>query len=140
MEPLSRRIRQRRRHAAPLAWGLLQENREKQVIHGTVIMYRLERTAPALHSAGMVHRVDTVNREVAVFVNGELLTFDVPVGCAILLHGERVKLRMVQPRDWARIAYARQGRLLVAQTIELQPDAASRGAVCDSSWPTESAG
>lgn len=85
-------------------------------------MHGTERNARALVSVGIVHRVDTVNREVAVFVNGERLTFDVPVGCAVVLHGERVKLRMVQPRDRVQITYVNRGVLRVALAIEVHLD------------------
>lgn len=85
-------------------------------------MHGHEHIAQALVSAGVVHRVDTVSREVAVFVDGELLAFDVPVGCAVVLHGEPVKLRMVQPRDRVRITYASRGGLRLALTIDVQPD------------------
>lgn len=79
------------------------------------------RTAQALHSVGMIHRVDTVNRELTVIVNGELLTFDVPVGCEVILHGEHVKLRMVQPQDRAKITHLNRDNLRVALAIEVQP-------------------
>jgi len=85
-------------------------------------MQRPECLAQALDSVGVVHRVDTVNRELAVFVNEELLTFDVPIGCQVILHGEPVKLRMVQPQDRVRITHASRGGLRVAITIEVQPD------------------
>lgn len=79
--------------------------------------------ARAKRSVGMVHRIDTINRELAVFVNGELLIFDVPVACPIVLHGEPVKLRMVQPLDRVIITHADRGGLRVAQRIEVQPEA-----------------
>lgn len=85
-------------------------------------MQGTERIARALVSVGVVHRVDTVNREIAVLAGGELLTFDVPVGCAVVLHGEPVKLRMVQPQDRVKIRHASRGGLQVALTIEVQPD------------------
>ena len=85
-------------------------------------MHGQEHVARALVSVGVVHRVDTVNREVAVFVDGELLIFDVPVGCTVVLHGEPVKLRMVQPRDRVQITYASRGALRLALAIEVQLD------------------
>jgi hypothetical protein len=81
-----------------------------------------ERIARALDSVGVVHRVDTVNRELTVIVNGELLTFDVPVGCQVILHGEPVKLRIVQPQDRVKITHASCAGLRVARTIAVQPD------------------
>lgn len=85
-------------------------------------MHGSKRIARARYSAGVVHRVDTINRELTVFVNGELLTFDIPVGCPVILHGEPVKLRMVQPQDRVRILHAGRGALRIARVIEVQPE------------------
>jgi hypothetical protein len=63
-----------------------------------------------------------LNREMTVLVNGEPLTFDVPVDCAIVLHGERVRLRMVQSRDRVRLAFSARDGLRVAHAIDVQPD------------------
>jgi hypothetical protein len=101
---------------------LLSDHTGKLIAHGTAIMQRPEYIAQALDCVGVVHRVDTVNRELTVFVNDELLTFDVPIGCPVILHGEPVKLRMVQPQDRVKIAHASRGSLCVALTIEVQPD------------------
>lgn len=80
-----------------------------------------ELIARTLSSIGMVHRVDTVNRELTVFVEGELLAFDVPVGCPVYLHGEPVKLRMVQSQDRVKITHTDRNGLRVARTIEIPP-------------------
>ena len=85
-------------------------------------MHRPESAVQALQSAGVVHRVDTVNRELTVLVNGDLLTFEVPVDCEIALHGERVRFRMLQPRDRVRVRRAWRGGLLVALAIEVRPE------------------
>lgn len=85
-------------------------------------MHGTERRARVLMSVGVVHRVDTINREVVVFVDGELLTFDVPVACTVILHSEPVKLRMVQPQDRVQITYIRHDGLRVARTIKVQPE------------------
>lgn len=78
--------------------------------------------ARALACVGVVHHLDTVNRELAVFINGELLTFDVPIGCPVILHGEPVKLRMMQAGDRVRITHISRDGLRVALRIEAQPD------------------
>ncbi|HEX5446200.1 MAG TPA: hypothetical protein VFW87_20405 [Pirellulales bacterium] len=70
-------------------------------------------------SSGVVRHVDTVNREIAAFVDGELLIFDVPVGCAVVLRGEPVKLRMVQPRDRVTLVYTNHGDLRMALKVEV---------------------
>lgn len=85
-------------------------------------MYKPESAVRALQSVGVVLRVDTVNRELTVLVNGDALTFDVPVDCVVALHGERVRLRMVQPEDRVRIRYAIRHGFLVALGIEVQPE------------------
>jgi len=87
--------------------------------------------ARALYSVGMVHRVDTVNRELSVFVDGALRCFDVPVGCTVILHGEPVKLRMVLPRDRVRITHLNRGDLRIARTIEVQPEQVAGRAALD---------
>jgi hypothetical protein len=85
-------------------------------------MHRPEPTVRALQSVGVVHRVDTVNRDLTVLAHGEQLTFDVPLDCVIVLHGERVRFRMVQPRDRVRVTHARRGGYLAALEIEVQPE------------------
>lgn len=85
-------------------------------------MHKPEPIVRTLQSVGVVHRVDTVNRELTVLAGGDLVIFDVPVGCAIALHGERVRFRMVQPRDRVRVRYAWRCGLLVALAIEVQPE------------------
>lgn len=86
-------------------------------------MHRPEPTVRARQTVGLVHRVDTVNREVTVLVGDELLTFDVPVACEVLLHGERVRFRMLQPRDLVRVRHTGRGSLRVALAIEAQANA-----------------
>lgn len=79
---------------------------------------------PILHDAdtvGVVQHIDTVNRELVVLVDGDELIVDVPVGCIILLHRERIKLRLVQPGDSVHITHMRRGALLVARTMLVQP-------------------
>lgn len=70
---------------------------------------------------GIVQRVDTVEREVAVLSGGRAVVFDVPSDCPVLLHGDRIKLRMVQPRDEVRVAFIRHEDRLVAALVEVQP-------------------
>lgn len=85
-------------------------------------MHTPEPAVRTLQSVGVVHRVDTVNRELTVLADGDLVTFDVPVDCAITLHGERVRFRMLQPRDRVRVRHAWRSGFLVALTIEVQPE------------------
>ena len=77
---------------------------------------------PALEAAAVIHRVDPVNRELAALVEGVLVTIYAPPACEVILRGERIKLRMVQPRDRVRVTYTEAAGSLVAHEIEMQPD------------------
>jgi hypothetical protein len=68
---------------------------------------------------GMVLRVDLVNREMLALVDGDLVNIFVPSDCAVVLRGERVKLRLVHPRDRVRVNFTRRGDTIVAQAIEV---------------------
>jgi hypothetical protein len=72
---------------------------------------------------GVVQRVDTVQRELTVLTDDGLKIFDVPVGCPIFLHGERIKLRLIQSGDRVNIRFFRGNESLVAHCVQVQPDA-----------------
>jgi hypothetical protein len=76
---------------------------------------------PVLEAEAVVHRVDPVNRELTALVGGVPVTIYVPPDSEVVLRGERVKLRMVQPRDRLRVAYTELAGSLVARAIEVQP-------------------
>jgi hypothetical protein len=69
---------------------------------------------------GIVQHVDPVSRELAALVEGVPVTFDIPPDCPVVLRGERVKLRMVLPRDLVRVTYADARDSLVARLVEVQ--------------------
>jgi hypothetical protein len=69
---------------------------------------------------GVVRRVDPVGREVEVHVAGIPVSLDVRSDCVITLRGERVKLRLIQPRDRVRVKYTAHSGTRVAATIEVQ--------------------
>jgi hypothetical protein len=71
---------------------------------------------------GAIQRVDTLGREISVLLSTGLEVFYVPPGCPIVLHGERIKLRMIQPRDQVRVTFDRSSAMLVAKLLEVQPD------------------
>jgi len=71
---------------------------------------------------GTVQRVDTVEREISVLLPTGLAVFDVPSDCPILLRGDPIKLRLIQPRDQVRIAFSDHEGRLIAQLLEVQPD------------------
>jgi hypothetical protein len=70
---------------------------------------------------GVVRHVDTINRELHVQIGDSIVTFDVPPDCTILLRGERVKLRMLQPLDRVRVTCTDGRHLFTAHVIEVQP-------------------
>jgi hypothetical protein len=67
---------------------------------------------------GLLEHVDLVNRSVTVQQGSETLAFDVPPTCEILLNGERVKLRMLQPRDRVRLTFYHRPAGLMALSLE----------------------
>ena len=75
---------------------------------------------PVLEAEAVVHRVDPVNRELAALVGGVPVTIYVPPDSAVVLRGERVKFRMVQPGDRLRVAYTKLADPLVARAIEVR--------------------
>jgi hypothetical protein len=74
-------------------------------------------------ACGIVQHVDLVSRELRVDIAARSALVDVPAGCPIVLHGERIKLRMVQPGDVALITFTKSRGLWVARLVELQPQA-----------------
>lgn len=75
----------------------------------------------ALESDAVIQRVDPVNRELAALVEGVLVTIYVPPACDVILRAERIKLRMVQPRDRVRVTYTEHANSVVARAIEVLP-------------------
>ncbi len=69
---------------------------------------------------GRVLYVDLFNRSVTVLLKNGPLTFDVPPTCEVLLNGERVKLRMLQPRDRVTITFCRRQGILTAMSLEVR--------------------
>jgi hypothetical protein len=68
---------------------------------------------------GVVHRVDPAGREVEVQIAGTPVSFDIRPDCVVTLRGERVKLRLIQPRDRVRVAYTECRGARVADVIEV---------------------
>ena len=62
--------------------------------------------------------IDLIDREVIVRQQSEPISYLISGNCEVLLNGERVKLRMLQPRDHVRIAYRRRKEGRVALSIE----------------------
>ena len=69
---------------------------------------------------GAIQRVDTLGREIAILLSTGLEVLYVPPDCPIYLHGERIKLRLIQPRDQARVTFDRSPEMLVAKLLEIE--------------------
>lgn len=78
--------------------------------------YELESEADAI-----VQHVDLINRELTALVEGVLVSIYAPPACDVVLRGERVKFRLVQPRDRVRVSYTQSDNTLIASAIEVQP-------------------
>jgi hypothetical protein len=71
---------------------------------------------------GLVQRVDIVDRELVVLLPTGLAVFDVPSSCAILLRGELVKFRVLQPGDRVRIMFINGQGSKIARMLEVPPN------------------
>ena len=54
---------------------------------------------------GIIQQVDPVGREMPVVVDGVSIKFYVPLHCDISLNDEPARMRLLQPRDRARLAF-----------------------------------
>jgi hypothetical protein len=70
---------------------------------------------------GSVVRIDVPNRELTVQADGAPLDFDVPLGCTIVLNGQPVRLRLVQPQDRVRVRFEPGHQRGVAVQIDVNP-------------------
>ncbi len=76
---------------------------------------------PALKAEAVVHLVDPVNRELAVTIHGAPRRIYVPPDCGVVLWGQRVKFRKVQPGDRVQVVFSVMADPLVAEALEVQP-------------------
>ncbi len=67
--------------------------------------------------SGPIVRVDAINRELALRAEGGVIDFDIPPGCAIVLNGELVRLRLLQPLDPVHVSFEERAGRRVACTI-----------------------
>lgn len=75
---------------------------------------------PVIHLDGVVRRVNPVSREVEIHAAGTTVSIDVRPDCVITLRGERVKLRMLQPRDRVRVTYTEHQGIRVADAVDVR--------------------
>ena len=67
---------------------------------------------------GVLQRIDLIDREVTIRQENRSTTYCVTPNCEVLLNGERVKLRLLQPQDHVRIAYRSGAEGLTALSVE----------------------
>lgn len=67
---------------------------------------------------GTVQRIDLIARELTIRQECRSITYNIPPTCEVLLNGERVKLRLLQPRDQVRITHRIQADGRTALSIE----------------------
>ena len=67
---------------------------------------------------GILQRLDLIDREITVRQESGSVTYAISSNCEVLLNGERVKLRMLQPRDHVRIAYRGRSEPPAALSVE----------------------
>jgi hypothetical protein len=90
--------------------------------------YKSARTAqtpilsPRQPILGVIEEIDLVSREVRVHLGDSAARFDVPPDCPVWLHGERIKLRLVQPGDRVAIQYGKQCGRFVVERLDVQPN------------------
>jgi len=70
---------------------------------------------------GIVQEVNLLDRDLTVYSGMKAAVVDVPPDCPVFLHGERIKLRLLQPSDIVSIAFVRRDERLVAQKVEVEP-------------------
>jgi hypothetical protein len=68
---------------------------------------------------GVIESVDVPARELTVRIDGTLWLFDLAPECSLLLHGEPVKLRLLQSADRAHVFYAHEGDELMAYLVRV---------------------
>jgi hypothetical protein len=70
-------------------------------------------------AVGTIQAVDVPGRTLTMLVNGVSRIFEIAPDCAIVLRGERVKLRLVQPSDTAHLVYRQTAEGLRAQVVDV---------------------
>jgi hypothetical protein len=68
---------------------------------------------------GVIRAINAPCREMHISVNDKIYRFDIAGECSVWLHGERVKLRILQVADPVHISYSQQGVDSVATQIRV---------------------
>ena len=75
---------------------------------------------PAVQEAdGVIERVDVTSRELTVRIGSTPCLFALAPDCQLVLHGEPVKMRLLQALDRAHLRYAEAGDELVAYQVQV---------------------
>ena len=69
---------------------------------------------------GAIQSINAPCREMKVSVDGTARQFDIAAECSVWLHGERVKLRILQAADPVRISYVIQDGACLAVEIRVR--------------------
>jgi hypothetical protein len=72
-----------------------------------------------LQMSGTIHHLDLVSRELELLVRMRRTSVDIPPDCLVLLRGEPVKLRLLQPGDFIHVAFDVRAGAMVAREIEV---------------------
>jgi len=89
-------------------------NRIRRALRAVLAADALKREFRALPEAGsrvrqvegIIQQVDPVGRELPVVVDGVAINFYVPLHCDISVDDEPARMRLLQPRDRARLAFS----------------------------------
>jgi hypothetical protein len=68
-------------------------------------------------TAGVIDEIDLLTRFVRVHVAGGMIDFDIASDCVVMLHGERVKLRLLQPGDPVRVGFTQDAERRLARIL-----------------------
>jgi hypothetical protein len=68
---------------------------------------------------GTIEHIDCFGRELTLSVGDSARVFGLAPECVFLLHGEPVKLRLLQPLDRAHLCYRDTGGALVAHSVRV---------------------
>ena len=75
---------------------------------------------PWIEIEGTIRSIDAPCREMKVDVCGALEQFDIGAQCSVWLHGERVKLRILQASDPVHICYVIHNGACLAMQIRVR--------------------
>ncbi len=72
-----------------------------------------------LEVEGAIQLIDAPCREMVILADGKPHRFDISGECSVWLHGERVKLRILQVTDLVHVSYSTHGDDHIAEQIRV---------------------